>query len=296
MPLWHNSIWSIFSKLGFSVCVHVYFINNAARNQSRSQMMFMAFDIYLCVGSIVLSQMHISVDGQNCTRKITRPALYGYRCVTETEEYSSISNNPPHICTHQCMQRHGCRIVNYNSRLNTCFLGMDGCVLLHEDESFQVNVFGTTHPSECLQWQPPPAPVSGDTSPVISNMCHQSHKCSVGRLTIGNSMLPGKYLHGSGDIWSVLNGAEVKHGIQEILTVSHECQVVWMPFNASNTLPIGAVLGGHLENDDRELYVVRARAGPTLIPLGFYDPVTAQGYVPYYGVQEVTGMEILVLM
>ena len=259
--------------------------------------MFAKTDVFLYIGYFILSEMPISACEKECLRKFTRPALYGYRCVTETEEITRIAGIPAHICNHQCIQRQECRIVNYNTRQNTCFLSKAGCLLLQQNDSFQVNIFGTKHHSECLRWEPPPPPVGGDTSSIISNMCHQSQECSIGRLQTANAIVPGKYLHGSGDIWSIINGAEVANvGVKEILTVNNECQVLWMPFHAGDTLPLGAVRGGHLENSGTTLYVVRAGAGPTLIPLGFYDPVTALGYLAYYGVEEVTDMEILVLL
>ena len=258
--------------------------------------MFMKRYFCLCIGFLILSQMRISVGVHNCHHKITRPPLYGYRCVTETEEYISLTNIQQHLCTHQCMQRYDCRIINYNTRQRTCFLSQDGCVQLQRDGSFQVNVLGTISRSECLQWQSPPPSGSGDFSVVQSDMCHQSQVCSVGRLKVGNFILPGKYLHSSGVLFQVLNGAEVGNGVKEILTVHHECQVVWMPFTASNTLPVGAIAGGHLDGGSA-LYSARARAGRTLTPLGFYYPfVTALGYLPYNGVHEITVMEILVLL
>ena len=52
------------------------------------------------------------------------------------------------------------------------------------------------------------------------------------------------------------SAAEVVNAGKEILSASKECQVVWMPFNASNTLPMGDVMRVHLENVGRELYVV----------------------------------------
>ena len=284
------------TSLSFSLRLAVAFETTEYSTETHPLIMFTKTLNRLCIGFFILSQLHISVCEKSCRHKFTRPVSSGYRCVTETEEYTHITDIQPHICTYRCMQRQGCRIVNYNTRQNTCSLSKDGCILLKKDESFPVKVLSTIQRSECLQWQPPPPPVSGDTSAVLSNMCHQSLECYVGRLKIDNAIVPGKYLHGGSVIYSVLYGTEISNGVQEILTVNQECQVAWMPFNASDTLPTGAVLGGHLEKGDQELYVVRARAGPTLIPLGFYDPVSAPGYLPYYGVQEVTDMEILVLM
>ena len=109
-------------------------------------------------------------------------------------------------------------------------------------------------------------------------MCHQSQECSVGRLKTANAIVPGKYLHGSGDLWSVLNGAEVANaGVKEMLTVDHDCQVLWMPFHAGDTLPLGAVRGGHLENSDMALYIVRAEADLPLSRLDFMTLWRSQG-------------------
>ena len=95
----------------------------------------------------------------------------------------------------------------------------------------------------------------------------------------------------------MLNCVEVANdGVKEILTVSHVCQVQWMPFHAGDTLPLGAVGGGHLENSGTTLSIVWAWAGPTLTPLGFYDPMVALGYLPYYVIEEVSDIEIPVLL
>ena len=194
-----------------------------------------------------------------------------------------------------CMRRRDCHIVNYNTKRNSCLLSKGVCLALQRDSSFQVNWLGTTPHRECLQWQPPPPPVSGNTTAVTSHTCHQTETCSVGRLRINTHVVPGKYFHGRDDLWSVLNGVEVGHGVKEILTVNHNGQVAWMPFRAGDTLPVGAVAGGHLGDNGSLLYVMRATAG-SLHPFGYYNPLTVLGYLPQHGVVEVTNMDILVLL
>ena len=149
---WHTLMWSRllgFFSHWFGLC---FFYNE---EQERTWMMFMKSSFRLGIALFIVSQMRISLGKQDCLCKITRPALQCYRCVTETEEYTNITNIPSHICTYQCMQRHGCPIVTHNTRQNTCSLSKDGCLELQRGDSFQVIIFGTIYYSECLQWQPP---------------------------------------------------------------------------------------------------------------------------------------------
>ena len=128
---------------------------------------------------------------------------------------------------------------------------------------------------------------------VTKSECYiHSGPCSVSRLKTGGRVLPGTYFHSAEKFYAADNGATTTIGDEEILTVRAGCLVTLVRFIAGDTIPVGAVVGGHLGDDNSKIYVVRRRS-----EFGYYDPVSAQGYTPYYGDSGVTDeLDILVLL
>ena len=227
--------------------------------------------------------------------KFTRPALLGYRCLTDSEVYDNITGVLPYTCVHRCVKRNNCSIVNYNIQENICHMNNDACILLIADVSFQVNYLTNTYPSECLEWA---AESDFDKiTPVgVSNAGY--HAVYVSRLRWLSHVLPGKYIRSQHTVWAGLNGVGVSGTDFEILAVRPGCQVTWMPFHAGDTLPAGAVKGGYLSTVNSPVFVVRGLTSyPFVIHVpGYFDPMADLGYLPLLNSQHVTDMDILVLL
>ena len=238
---------------------------------------------------------YTQLNGLCVNTKFTRPALLGYRCLTTSEVYDNINGIQPYLCVHICIRRNNCSVVNYDIGKNTCHLNNDSCISLIADTSFQINYLSGISRSECLQWLD--SFEVDDFTPVAVRRCEVGHPtCYVGRLRMPPHVLPGKYYPVRNRVYSVINGDYVYGSDLEILAVRPGCQVTWMPFRAGDTIPVGAVEGGYLSNRNTSLFVVRGQGSPSDTVPGYYDPVEAHGYLEYYGVLQVTDMDVLVLL
>ena len=250
---------------------------------------------YLHAVLTVLHYLNSFISGHICQQKLTRPALVGFRCVTDSVVYMTIIGIEQHICTYECVIRKECSFVSYNIEQNICHLSNDTCVVLEADQAFQVKYLGNVHRSECLQWLPP---ATFDSIRTVGNpLCHDPFPtpCYVGRLLSASNILPGKYFLDPERVWTVLNGGSSYTGTMEILHVRTGCQVTWTPFNAGDVVPVGAVEGGYLSSSGANLYVMRAPF-ENYILIGYYDPNSVTGYMSYWGMKMVTNMELLVLL
>ena len=117
----------------------------------------------------------------------------------------------------------------------------------------------------------------------------------LGRLIHLNNILPGKYQPFDEKLHSVLNGDSHKDGDKEIIQVNPGCPVFWAPFTVGSGFPDETVKGGYLADSSTDLYVIRAVQGDFTM-FGYYNPVTAIGYVEHWGVKEVTHMELLLFL
>ena len=247
----------------------------------------------------ILLRLNTVTGGEICHHKLTRPVLTGFRCVTETEVYTTIVGIEQHLCTYLCVRQNDCSIVNYNTEKTTCHLSNDPCVALEGDEAFQVNYLGLIDRSECLRWLPTSNFDANEA--VVSPKCHPTEiVCYVGRLVSSLNVVPGKYLHNSGRVYVVFNADENYNidasNTKEFLHVRAGCQVTWMPFSAGDAIPLGAVKGGFLASNGATLYIMRAPVAPYAAIFGYYDPVSNTGHLPHIGAVTLDEIELLVLL
>ena len=205
------------------------------------------------------------------------------------------------MCITDCIRRKNCQLINYNVNESRCILSFEGCSKLIQDDRYNVMFVGQRlTAAQCLTW----VPITTHTLSrmVSSDDCEMSRtfpdtECYVGRLISAPHIIPGKYIPGRGaKIFSVLGGSSYKTGTKEILEVSPHCLVTWVSFSAGNLLPHQAVVGGYWGNENgARLYIIRAPAlGKTII--GYYDTAAHMAYVEFRGANEVTEMEMLVLV
>ena len=130
--------------------------------------------------------------------------------------------------------------------------------------------------------------------------------CVVGRLRSPPYILPGKcfpHVDSTDGCFSILEGASHTSGDPEVLHVEPGCMVAWIPYDAGDPLPEGAVVGGNLvdggtvSNDGTvsTLYVIQGVAADLYNIVGYYDPTTETGHVEHSGDNPLIQMKMLVL-
>ena len=121
----------------------------------------------------------------------------------------------------------------------------------------------------------------------------------VARIAKGSTLLLGKFDITQGRFWSNNNGVragpiyEIDQEI-DFLTKHQACTVIWMAYTAGQTLPVGAVIGGHVA-DGSVTHVARMTHNGREV-LGYYHPKTKLAYYEQMGKQTATLMDILVLI
>ena len=249
---------------------------------------------------ISLSLLTVSTQkGNDIGCEIGKKVEYkkGFRCRTDTDIFTNLTKISHHLCTHRCMTSRGCILANYNVEQRYCSLSDALCVQYITDDRFVVAFFGSKE-ALCLKWVS--YTLYDNASTIKSTNCHPDPSlttCALGRLVLSpDYSVPGKYFHSAQGVWAVLKGTETTEGEKEILNIQDDCQVIWVPYTAGDTLPTGAIVGGYLaRNGGTDLYIIRARINDLTL-FGYYNPMEAQGYVSHARIYQLISMEILVLI
>ena len=123
-----------------------------------------------------------------------------YLCLTEN--YTTISQVPHHLCTHVCMQKN-CSFINYNHEKSYCQLGLKDCKKIILNPEFTVTV--TSFPplclpvimSPCIQWVPIAEVMDGKDIPCDL----KSSTFRVGRLVLRTDIVVGKFRSQHTNAW-----------------------------------------------------------------------------------------------
>ena len=175
-----------------------------------------------------------------------------------------------------------------------CQLSRDPCQSLEADDTTQVIRLRDAPRGNCLTWVLKFE--IGSIIPVSSLTCRRyaPKECYIGRLVWNDDILPGNYVVEVTQVQSVLDDQiAVAEGTEEVLSVNPSCPLLWLPFHAGDTLPLGAQAGGFLDSTGSILYVMRAY-GDQYLNFGYYDPDAQQGLIPYGAKRTPTDMELLI--
>ena len=238
-----------------------------------------------------------NANGIGCTSRGDVAYRKGFRCRTDTDIFTNLTNIPHHICTHRCMTLRSCILVNYNVEQRYCSLSNELCAEYIADAGFVVAYFGSKD-ALCLKWVS--YTLYDNANAITAPDCNPAPPlslCALGRLVSSpDYSVIGKYIVSVQGIWAVLDGAETTVGEKEILNIQDGCGVTWVPYRSGDVLSPGAIVGGYLaRNGGIDLYVIRARI-TDLTLFGYYNPIEALGYVAHGIVYSITSMEILVLI
>ena len=95
--------------------------------------------------SIVLL-MKASTAQEQCRSVALQKPRTGYRCITEN--YTTITQVPQHLCTHVCMQKKNCSLINCTLEKTYCQISFEGCQKMVVDPEFTVSA--ASFPPVCL--------------------------------------------------------------------------------------------------------------------------------------------------
>ena len=173
--------------------------------------------------AITLSLLITSRQNENgigCTSCGNVAYRKGFRCRTDTDIFTNLTDIPHHICTHRCMTLRSCILVNYNVEQRYCSLSNELCVEYIADAWFVVAYFGSKE-ALCLKWVS--YTLYDNANAITAPDCHPEPPlslCALGRLVSSpDYSVIGKYIVSVQGIWAVLDGAETTVGEKEILNI-----------------------------------------------------------------------------
>ena len=227
-----------------------------------------------------------------CRATTFRKPLRGHRCITEN--YTTITGVPQHLCTHACM-RTNCSLINYNHEKHYCQLSHEACQNVVEDPEFTVTVVTldtclSVTVSPCIEW------VSiADVMGSKEVQCDpNSSMYQMGRLVLQQQILVGKFRRDYADVWK--DGARYYDAnVTEVMQLDPGCTANWVPYTPGDPFPTGTVIGGHLGDPCAGTPIIRGLTsdGDTY-RCGYYNAETKLGYLVFRNPETTTAMYILV--
>ena len=228
-----------------------------------------------------------AIAEKQCRSRTTQIPKDGHRCVTASKRYTIIQNVPARLCTHICMQRENCNIINYNHEGRYCQLTSEVCLKIVEDPVFTVIDFS------CLRWV--------TIANVVDEMlilCNKQLRSFTSRLVLQSDILVGT-CYKKGDytfVWKNVTGWKSGDYNGEILQILPWCSVIWIPYVPGDPIPVGAVVGGYLGDDPSvETYIISGESKLRPRSCGYYNPRTELGYRSSMKAGVMTNIMILVL-
>ena len=227
---------------------------------------------------------------QSCNWKYTNNPMPGYYCNGPYQVKITVTSQ--HHCTLKCISDSRCRVLSYNTVHHYCLLSMEPCVVADEHPDFMLMVFRLSETEQCVSWEtgsiprrmveslqhPPPGAVcrygiAQDVHPGIG-FPQVQHPCYVTPLTGQEASAP----------WPDY----------DILSVSSNCTLAWMPYTPGNILPTSAVQTGYVTGTG-ETYTTRIYRSELNYPkFGVYVPGDNAAHYPYIGDQSSAIFDILV--
>ena len=221
-----------------------------------------------------------------CLTMYTNLRLNGYHCPGGS--LGNTSGIDQQQCTHRCLIRQACRVMNYNSNDHVCVLGEHACHVAESHPDYMLMVLRPQRDVECAVWKPKRSPLP--TGTVDTHLGLHEVLC---RKQIGTDVLIG-HATPDGQAYIVVNGNEEGHWNTHMLTVSPSCTLAWVPYTAGYTLPEKALVCGHLTSSG-PAYCARVwRADRGRMFYGYYPDGHNVAYYAYNGVQESPKMDILI--
>ena len=233
--------------------------------------------------------------GQQCQSGTFQKPRRGQRCVTASENYTTIANIPAHICTHICMQRLNCSVINYNHVFDYCHFTSEECRKTTEDPDFVVTALDfpeclSVTVRSCLQWVP-----TTDIDHDLTISCYDD--LVVARLVLPSDVLVGWYHRDQYGLRVWKNDHFFTSTVEgEVLHIHPGCSSTWEHYTPGDPIPANAVIGGYLGNACSGTPIIDEKGNSGgVLRCGYYNPETQQGFIGLPSGYDVAEMDILTL-
>ena len=236
-----------------------------------------------------------AIIGNTCIRKFTRQPLNGYHC--NIEYYTNVTNLRRHRCTSLCIKDPQCWVLSYNHESSYCLMGSEPCTSAEVHPHFSLMVFREKEDETCVSWIPPlndsaiPARLV-ETRPHLN----PNHHAALGRMTIGQNIYLGTVL----TPWAVrsgyfpIDGNEVVEPTNyELLLVSPNCSIAWVPYTTGDMVPAAALKLGYVTGKGPTYSIRVYAADVNADKFGVYATGDSVAYYPHFGTPSAT--EVLIL-
>ena len=226
-------------------------------------------------------------------QKYTNRPLNGYHCVHG--HYASIAEISLEYCLHIYLRNRKCASLSFNEDTNSCHLSQVPCAVAEAQQGFLLN-FQWNEDENCIAWKTNGLEIGG----IVPERLVEdfgSHHSAVGRIQIGGNFYVGVIGRPTEDGYGyfLIDGNEHYEDNQyKLLTVRPNCSLAWMPYRAGDTQPKRAVVAGYLSGVGFTYIIQVWRHEVNSMKYGVYVTGNDFAQYPYYGVQYVKDVEILV--
>ena len=239
--------------------------------------------------------VHLSKES-NCVHKYTSGPLQRYFC--DTEYYSYHTNIERHHCTQSCITDPRCWVLSYNFMNQSCSFGAEPCAVVDLDPDSLLLIYRKRLKEQCVTWITPfNDPENTHFSKrLVETYPHHSHHYAVGRMIIGSDVHLGVVDKPSaaGFAYFVVGGAVTETMNYELLSVHPSCTLMWLPYQAGEKIPSGALKLGYYVASGKHSYSIRTFVYSDITYVyGVYVTDDSVGHYTYNGVKTKSTMDIL---
>ena len=181
--------------------------------------------------------------------------LLGFGCVWDNA--INLIGVVEHECVLSCVSDKSCKAVNYDAEEDICMKIELPCPMLEVRQRQHYQILATVPEEGCVQWV-----TTHDWS--YPRMVKYNHTTDGSRLhvvvrfTAAGELLPAKWPptisdteNGNIKAYTVQDNSIISKNAFDVLVVNVACSLLWVDYDASsgNSMPPGAVVGGHLADE-----------------------------------------------
>ena len=241
--------------------------------------------------TVFLVGKYISViSAQSCSRKYTNRPMQGYYCNGPYQINVTVTSQ--HQCTHKCISDSKCRMLSYNTVRNYCLLGTEPCVVADKHPDFLLMIFRLSETEQCVSWETDNIPKR-----MVESLQH-SPPGVVCRHRIAQDVHPGIGFPQTQENCHFTPPSRREKLAPwpdyELLSISSNCTLAWMPYTPGNILPTSAVQTGYITAVGHTYTARIYRSDLDSVKFGVYVPGESAAHYPYFGDKSSTLFDILV--
>ena len=240
--------------------------------------------------ALLLGQYMLVISAQSCSRKYTNNPMQGYYCSGSYQV--NMTETSQHHCTHKCIADSQCRLLSYNTVHHFCLLGTEPCAVADKHPDFLLMVFRLTETEQCVSWE-----TENISKRMVVSLQH-SPTIAVCRHRIAQDVHPGMGFPQTKKNCHFTPPSRREELAPwpdyELLSVSSNCILAWMPYTPGDNLPTSAVQTGYITAVGHT-YTARIHDADTdSLKFGVYVPGENAAHYPYFGDKSATVFDILV--